>query len=868
MNIKNSLIALAICILLPIAVAGADEGMFPFPIQTFSIGHDATDMSWMNECPAGKNGFVRAKDGHFVDGNGKRIRFLGVNLCNSGAFPEHADAEKLAARLAKLGVNCVRLHHMDGVYAPNGIWNPAFKDHQHMDAVQLDKLDYLIYMLKQHGIYADINLHVSRQFNTDDGFQDTDKLPKYDKGLDNFERRMIELQKEYARQLLTHVNPYTKTRYVDEPAVALIEINNENSLLDDCIDGSVGLLPKYYLSQLRSEWGEWLRVQYKNTNALKKAWQIGSEPLGENILVNSDLSAGTDHWVLEAPAPAQAKMEVVNAGPSDGKCLHARLTQPGTQSWHFQVHQVGLDLVEGKPYTLRFSIRSDRAREINLTMQLDKAPWRSVGLARQLRLTPDWRQYEFTFYASQAEKDHNRLSFNLQSIVGEVWIANVELRRGGGGLPESASLEKGNIGLPIETYTLAQRQDFLSFAADTERIYANDMYEFIKGTLGSKSLVVDTQVSYGGIAGLYRESLLDFGDIHRYWQHPSFQSRPWDPVDWKVSNTPMVKAWGADTLTWMAMHRILGKPFTVSEYNHPAPSDYSAECVPMLASFAAQQDWDGIFLFDYHSSGPWEKDLISNFFQIDSNPSKIVFLPMAAAVFRRADVPPLTQSIEMRLPISLIPGELVRNGTNVAASWENAGRFKRTESMYAKTSVYLTDKGTKSDIYWKGTSSTPAVKWVSEPADKAVYTINSPATRGVIGFAHGRAITLGGLTVEMLGDPGRFGAIAITSLDGKPVESSDHLLICAVGRVENQEMVWNEDRTSVGNQWGKGPAMAEGISAKITLNTGVVKKVEAYALDGGGARSTSVACSLGGDELRMDLGPQWRTLWYEVVLER
>ncbi len=239
------IVAVAVVVLSAAGAAGGAEGeMFPFSVQTLDVNDDATDMSWMNDCPAGKSGFVQVKDGHFADGAGKRVRFLGVNVCYATAFPTHAEADVLAARLAKLGFNCVRLHHMDGLRAPMGIWDPAYKDYQHMDAGQLDKLDYFIAQLKKHGIYVDMNLHVSRQFTKADGFPDADKLTKYCKGVDNFEPRMIELQKVYARELLTHLNPYTKTRYADEPAVAIIEINNENSLLEYCIDGTIDTLPE------------------------------------------------------------------------------------------------------------------------------------------------------------------------------------------------------------------------------------------------------------------------------------------------------------------------------------------------------------------------------------------------------------------------------------------------------------------------------------------------------------------------------------------------------------------------------------------------------------------------------------------------
>jgi hypothetical protein len=852
---------LILSVLFVLSVPCSADDMFPFPIRTLDTQHDATDMSWMNEGPAGEYGFIQVKDGHFADGKGKRIRFLGVNLGYGGCFPEHSDAERLAARLAKLGVNCVRLHSMDGMYSPKGIWDPAFKDHQHIDAGQLDKLDYLIFQFKRRGIYSDINLHVTRKLTEADGFPDASELPKYDKGVDNFETRMIVLQKEYARQLLTHLNPYTSTRYVDEPSVALIEINNENSLVNDCVDGSIGDLPVYYLAQLRDKWVSWLRAKYASTDKLRKSWQAGSEPIGDNLLANSDFSAGKSNWVLEAPPPAEAMMEVQDTGPQPGmKCLHAIMTKPGKESWHFQVHQLGLDLVEGKPYTVRFWARSDQPRPIDLDVRLDKAPWRSVGLSRIVNFSPEWREFEYSFYASQVEPNHTRLSFNFLNATGEVWLAGIELRKGGGGgLSDDASLDKGNIPFAINMFTSPQREDFLAFAAETERAYAQGMYDFIKKTLGSKSLVIDSQVCMGGIAGLYRESFTDYGDNHRYWQHPYFPHKPWDANDWTIGNTPMVKTPGDDSLTWLALQRVTGKPYVVSEYNHPAPNDYSAECVPMLASYAAQQEWDGIFLFDYHMNGKWIRDYITSYFPIDSHPSKITFLPAAAAIFRRGDVPPAKASVELEFPISAVPGELLRNGTNVIAAWESLG-FKKAETLSARTSVSFSDKDKA--LHRKDSKTPPAVSWTKDS-----YIINSPASRGAVGFFGGKPVTLGGLTIHVLEKPDKFAAITVISLDGAPIESSQHLLISAVGKVENQGMVWNESRTSVGRDWGKGPVMAEGISARIFLPASLMGGMT-YALDGGGARVTLIPYREEAGRAVFDLGPQRKTLWYEVSLDR
>jgi ABC-type amino acid transport system permease subunit len=37
------------------------------------------------------------------------------------------------------------------------------------------------------------------------------------------------------------------------------------------------------------------------------------------------------------------------------------------------------------------------------------------------------------------------------------------------------------------------------------------------------------------------------------------------------------------TIGALCRSAVLGKPFAVSEYNHPAPNDAQAECVPLVA---------------------------------------------------------------------------------------------------------------------------------------------------------------------------------------------------------------------------------------------------------------------------------------------
>jgi len=82
------------------------EPMFPFVLPWDDASANAPDVSGWLDRPAGKLGPVVARDGHLFTGT-KRLRLVGVNLCFGANFPTHDDAAKVAARLAKFGVNCV-----------------------------------------------------------------------------------------------------------------------------------------------------------------------------------------------------------------------------------------------------------------------------------------------------------------------------------------------------------------------------------------------------------------------------------------------------------------------------------------------------------------------------------------------------------------------------------------------------------------------------------------------------------------------------------------------------------------------------------------------------------------------------------------
>ena len=183
----------------------------------------------LNHTPAGKFGAINIDaNGHFMAGT-QRERFLGVNITAASTMPSHDNAQKIAQRLAKFGVNLVRFHHMDNHFGANSIINYAAGTSRTLDAANMEKLDYFIHQLKLNGIYINLNLINSREFFPADGLpaELTQLNWKQSHVLGFVNNNFRSLEKEFARNLLTHKNPYTGFTYAEDPAVAFVEINNE-----------------------------------------------------------------------------------------------------------------------------------------------------------------------------------------------------------------------------------------------------------------------------------------------------------------------------------------------------------------------------------------------------------------------------------------------------------------------------------------------------------------------------------------------------------------------------------------------------------------------------------------------------------------
>jgi hypothetical protein len=245
------------------ALPGVCQDFYPFAVDQDRLA-GAADFSFLNHSlTAADRIFVR--DGHFY-AVGKdlkpntrddvRVRFFGVNLAFGGNFPEPADAPRIAKRLRRLGVNLVRLHHMDS--SPDRTPETANSlltqgPYPSLNPVSVARLRGFLDALKAEGVYANLNLHVGYAFRPDidkvPALPDGVAWPTHGKPLHIFYPRMVDLQTQYAREAMAAL------KLANDPVLAMVEIDNETSLLEACGRGLLDrVLAGAYLEEWRRQW--------------------------------------------------------------------------------------------------------------------------------------------------------------------------------------------------------------------------------------------------------------------------------------------------------------------------------------------------------------------------------------------------------------------------------------------------------------------------------------------------------------------------------------------------------------------------------------------------------------------------------------
>jgi hypothetical protein len=270
---------------------------FPF-LPSDNLEPSVISMNPWLDRPAGSHGGVRMAGDRFEFTDGTPVKFWGVNLSyGSGCAPARPEGAFTAARYARYGINAVRLHKFSYPKNQMGIGDPL--DATRMDADGLDRLDYFSAQLKSNGIYY----AWSHTF----GFQvcpgNRNRLAAYDEIAQNLKGKTYafinlaedvqDLMIEMVVNLLRHRNPYTGMTYAQDPALAYLELQNEDDIFFYTTEQAFNACPTYKRLFVERFCG-WLQARYGSEENLRRAWGEALKP-GESLAAKN-ITPTTNPW--------------------------------------------------------------------------------------------------------------------------------------------------------------------------------------------------------------------------------------------------------------------------------------------------------------------------------------------------------------------------------------------------------------------------------------------------------------------------------------------------------------------------------------------------------------------------------------------
>ncbi|OAI57291.1 hypothetical protein AYO49_02335 [Verrucomicrobiaceae bacterium SCGC AG-212-N21] len=269
---KLSLVLLSITLSLQ---AQDEAARFPFDPPKDDFRPEALlDLRDLNEKVAGESGYVKTDGkGGLLRGDGEPLRFWAVGSFVQENKPwkerplwfsekTEPSLAKHARFLAKHGVNLARMHTS---------LNPDTKTDKEakLEAMDTKTRDYIwefVAAMKQEGIYSMLTPYWANAFKPTEamglGTDDAHALLFFDP-------KVKAAYKKWMRELLTTPNPHTGMPLAQDPALAIIQIQNEDATLF----WTIAHLKPEPLALLTQQFSEWAIKKHGNVEKVLSAWE-------------------------------------------------------------------------------------------------------------------------------------------------------------------------------------------------------------------------------------------------------------------------------------------------------------------------------------------------------------------------------------------------------------------------------------------------------------------------------------------------------------------------------------------------------------------------------------------------------------------
>lgn len=237
------------------------EGWFTFDPPADPFEKSPVDLRFLNEKQAGDGGFIQVRGEDFVHGTGgKPIRFWATNTSSGSVNMEPAAVDYYARWLAKRGVNMIRVH--------GGMWDSATLE---PDAEHVKKLQYFVHAMKREGIYTCLSIYFPLWINMQESHGFSGYTGGHPFALLFFDPKFQAIYQKWWKAALLTTSPYSGLALKDDPAVAMLEIVNEDSYFFWTFTPYENI-PEPQTIQLEKRFGRWLTRKYGSVAEALRRW--------------------------------------------------------------------------------------------------------------------------------------------------------------------------------------------------------------------------------------------------------------------------------------------------------------------------------------------------------------------------------------------------------------------------------------------------------------------------------------------------------------------------------------------------------------------------------------------------------------------
>ncbi|MCH5375489.1 MAG: hypothetical protein JJ992_16080, partial [Planctomycetes bacterium] len=330
---------------------------------------------------------------------------------------------------------------------------------------------------------------------------------------------------------------------------------------------------------------------------------------------------------------------------------------------------------------------------------------------------------------------------------------------------------------------------------------------------------------------LHSDALVGLIDRHNYFGGGSGSA---------IDNASMLAVPGSGLLS-SGMQQVADRPFMLSEWIHVYPNEWGVEGPAILGAYGmGLQGWDASYMFQNRDSGGMLEQLGRDRWEVTA-PQVLGIFPAVARQILRGDVrqSDVQATRYVHIP-SLQRGELGftdRVTQQYDVKTFDSDKVPAQALAVARCVVEFTDTPRPTPSFdlqryrdgdWYR-SSTGQLRWKAGDSKlDGFFTIDSPATKAVVGFAQGQVCKLGEVGIE---PSTHYAAIYVTAQEPQAtIATSKKLLVVAIARARNSGTKILRGSRLLDR--GKPPILLEPVVARISVHKGGQPQVHILDHDG------------------------------------